>query len=946
MIPILYSENEKDFKNNGLGGLSDAIDCVVTEERNGSYELKMTYPIGGIHFSDIKCQEYICAVPADNTDPQPFEIYSITRPINGKVTIKARHISYQLSYIVTLPGEECKSAASALQSLKSNAATDCPFSFSTDVIANATFQNTKPQSIRALLGGQSGSIIDQFGGEYLFDKFNVKLLQNRGSTIPVSLEYGKNITDLQQEESIGSTYTAVIAFWKNQIPNGTVKTVYGDLVKSGNADNFPYVRTLALDVSTEYQSEPSKDTLTKRAKKYIKSNDIGVPKVSIKLSFVALWQTEEYKDVAPLQHIHLCDTIKVKFPKLGVNANAKISKTVYNVLKDRYDSLEIGDIRSSLSNTISKQTSDLSLQKTKQSEWLWDATKRATEIIRGGMGGYVVIRPDEQTGYPEEILIMDQPDKDTAKNVVRMNKNGIGFSLGNGYDGPFESAWTIDGTFNANFINAGTVRADLIKTKRLEDSAGSGNFWDMDTGEFQLSSSAKVGDSTVASQKDVDNAQKEAEEKAKEISNSAADLARAAQNTANSKITTYYQSEAPSEDISVGDLWMDIDNDNNLSRWDGSEWINVTDKGIASAMEAANTAQATADGKVVTYAQTNAPTSSTDSPLTVGDLWLDTDDNNHPYRWSGTEWAEVRDGFIQEAANAAQKNAEEYAGQKAEEAIQTSNKYTDEQRELLNKSLNQEEVFNRLTENGTVKGIYMKDGQLYINADYIASGTLDAELVEIKSKNSTSGDVMQLLDGTIVGTDGTTGKQVKLTIGDGLFDIDGELALNGNVGVTGTGTYVKSITWETVNINTWTVQTTYASTDDFVKSVSLSGGGVSLSGGGVSLTGGSVGYGVTPSINGTTATITYKNAYNTNSYVTVVTSVTFNPGTISHIWPTASLTLPNASLSLPTVSTSTGRAYVSLPTFASGTTSFDIPVRNGITTGAVTSKYGIITGIT
>lgn len=945
MIPILYPENEKEFKNNGLGGLSDAISCEVTEERNGSYELKMTYPINGAHFSDVKCQEYIFAVPSDGAKPQPFEIYSITRPINGKVTVKARHISYQLSYIVTLPGNKYDSAASALKSLKDNAATDCPFSFSTDVLTHASFQNTKPQSIRALLGGQAGSVIDQFGGEYLFDKYDVRLLQNRGSTIPVSLEYGKNITDLQQEENIGSTYTAVIAYWKNQTTNGEVKTVYGNLVKSDNAGNFPYIRTLALDVSSEYQTEPSKDDLTKRAEKYAKANNIGIPKVSIKLSFVALWQTEEYKNIAPLQHIHLCDTIKVKFQKLGVNANAKISKTTYNVLKDRYESIEVGDIRSSLSNTISQQTSDLSLQKSRQSEWLWNATRRATEVIRGGMGGYVVIRPDEETGYPEEILIMDQPDKDTARNVIRMNKNGIGFSFGNGYDGPFESAWTIDGVFNANFINSGTMRADLIKTKRLEDSAGSGNFWDMDTGEFQLSAKSKVGNSTIASIADVSQSKEEAEKRAQELFENADKLAQAAQATANGKITTYYQDQQPTKNLSIGDLWVNTTSSNNLSRWDGSKWVDVTDKGIADAMEAANTAQSTADGKIVTYAQDEVP-DATSNKLAIGDLWLDTNDNNHPYRWDGSKWAEIRDGFIQEAAAEAQKNAEKYADNKAEEAIKSSNKYTDEQKELLNKSLNQEEVFNRLTENGAVKGIYMKDGQLYINADYIASGTLDAELVEIKSKNSKSGDVMQLLDGTIVGTDGTTGKQVKLTIGDGLFDIDGELALNGNVGVTGTGTYIKNIVWKTISLDTLNVQSTFSNKSLFVTDVSLSGGGVTLTGGRVSLSGGSVGYGMFPSINSTTQTIYYKNSYDSNAYATVVTGVSFSPGTITHTWPVATLTLPSASLTLPTVSKTRESAYTQIPEYVSVSQSFDVPVQNGITTGSVSSKYGIITSIT
>lgn len=515
MIPILYPENETDFVSNGIGGLSCATACTVTEERNGSYELTMVYPVAGWYFKEIRYKRYITAVPADGEKPQPFEIYSISKPISGKVTIKARHISYQLSYIVTLPGEKEKTAETALQSLGDLATTDCPFDFSSDIIAKGTFQNSTPQSIRALLGGQAGSILDVFGGEYLFDGYKVKLLKSRGSTIPVSLEYGKNIIDLQQEENIASTYTAVIAFWKNQTTTGEVKTVCGDLIKSANADNFPYVRTMALDVSTEYKTPPTKEQLTKRAKTYVRANKIGVPKVSVKVSFVALWQTEEYKNIEPLQRIHLCDTIKVVFRDLGIDSHAKVTKTTYNVLKDRYDSIEIGDSRTNLIDTIASQTTAIKTEKKERSEWLWDATRRATEIIQGGLGGYVVIRPDEKMGYPEEILIMDQPDKDTAKNVIRMNKNGIGFSEGNGYKGPFQSAWTIDGTFNADFINSGTIKADLIRAGILKaKDEESGNYWNLETGEFRLTQKVKVGESTIASVKDVTTAASNAEKNA------------------------------------------------------------------------------------------------------------------------------------------------------------------------------------------------------------------------------------------------------------------------------------------------------------------------------------------------------------------------------------------------------------------------------------------------
>ena len=353
MTPILFDKTETEFKTQGLGALTDAISCTVTEERNGSFELEMAYPLGGLHYEDIQYGRIILAVPSDGAESEPFEIYKITRPLGGKVTIYAQHVSYRLSYTATLPsGNLYQSAVEALQSLKDNAASTCPFTFSSDVTKAGQFQSMKVQSIRSLLGGQDGSVLDVFGGEYQWNRWNVNLLSARGSEQPIILEYGKNITDLKQEENITSTYTAVIAMWTQSNDESGTSTVYSDLVKTANADSYPYLRTTIVDVSSEYDSAPTRAQLTSRAQTYINSNNLGVPKVSVTVSFVNLRDTAEYKDIAPLQTVHLCDTIKVRFPALGVDATAKVITTEWDVLNERYDSIEVGDSKSSLADTI------------------------------------------------------------------------------------------------------------------------------------------------------------------------------------------------------------------------------------------------------------------------------------------------------------------------------------------------------------------------------------------------------------------------------------------------------------------------------------------------------------------------------------------------------------------------------------------------------------------
>ena len=465
MIPILYSETEREFKTNGIGRLVDAISCTVTEERNGEYELEMEYPESGKLFKELKHSRIIGAVPSEDAAIQGFEIYKISKPINGVVTVDARHVSYRLSYVPTLlDGTVVSSAQSALQMLFDRAMVSHPFSFTTDVTKAGTFDSDGLYSIRGMLAGTTGSILQSFGGEYEFDNWRVILHSARGTKTDVVLDYGKNITDFKQEENIENTSTSVVAYWENSSSDSGVTRVVGDIQNSDNVNRFPYNRPLLLDCSQDYKDAPTKGQLNAKAQRYIKANNIGVPSVSIDVSFVALWQTEEYKDIAPLEKVHLCDTLTVRFSKLGVETTAKVIKTEYNVLMDRYNKISIGDTKYTLADTILNINDEIKQTSDKIATDMQNAIDHATRLINGGLGGYVVITPNETTGYPEEILIMDTPSKQTAKNVIRLNKNGIGFSLGNGYDGPFQSAWTIDGAFNANWITAGVLTAITIQT--------------------------------------------------------------------------------------------------------------------------------------------------------------------------------------------------------------------------------------------------------------------------------------------------------------------------------------------------------------------------------------------------------------------------------------------------------------------------------------------------
>lgn len=515
MIPVLFDSKATDFSTNGLGRLTDAISCTVTEERNGSFELEMTYPIQGIHYSDISYSMIIVAKPSRKNTYQAFRIYEMSKPLDGQVTIKARHISYQLSYIPTVPFS-ADTAIGALNGLKSYATENCPFTFESDVTTAGSFIFQVPYSIRSLLGGQDGSVLDTFGGEYEWDNWRVILHSSRGSNNGVVLRYGKNITDLTQEESIENTVTGIFPYWYKEVSstvdtedddgNTTSETTTSQVlvkldspVQSDNAENFPYHLTEVKDFTSEFENEPTTDQLKEYTEQYIKENDIGVPTVSVDVSFVNLRDTEEYKDYAVLQDVNLCDTVTVLFEDLGVSTTAKVNKTEFDVLNERYNSIEVGDPSSDLSSTIESQLEEISQRPTY--EEAQESVDRATGVLNSGIRGHVIINRTDD-GWANEILFLDNSDINQAKEVLRINQKGIGFSS-TGYKGPYYQSWTMDGHLALGGVNNNYGTFEILSAEgktlgkwdneglSLYDSSGNKLIKITSSGLYLLSSSGK-----------------------------------------------------------------------------------------------------------------------------------------------------------------------------------------------------------------------------------------------------------------------------------------------------------------------------------------------------------------------------------------------------------------------------------------------------------------------
>lgn len=458
----IFESTDSDFSTNGIGTLSDTIQCEVEEKLNNKYEMSMTYPVSGKNYREIQYKRIIVVKPNPYSDPQPFRIYGISKPLNGEVTINAEHISYDLSRYTAAPFS-AGSVLTAFQNLVAAMDVPSPFTFWTDKTTSANIETIKPLTVRSILGGIEGSILDTYRGEYEFDGYTVKLWNNRGSNRGVTIRYGKNLTSLKQDENCSNVYNAVRPYWYKDGTDGGLVVLTQKLVYL--VENPPVVQILLLDLSSKLQEKPTEEQLYNATMDYINTHNLSVPEVSLDVSFVNLSETTDYANIAVLERVQMGDTLTIQFPKLGVDATAKVIATTYDVLSGRYSKVSLGSEKANLTTTVAAQNK-VTQNITTHSE-LEQAILNATNAITGYSGGYVVLDPKNN---PSRILVMDTPDKATAQNVWQWNVNGLGHSS-TGINGPYDVAITQDGSINAYFITSGLINGNMIQAGTI--SSGS-----------------------------------------------------------------------------------------------------------------------------------------------------------------------------------------------------------------------------------------------------------------------------------------------------------------------------------------------------------------------------------------------------------------------------------------------------------------------------------------
>lgn len=511
MIPILYEAKTSDFTGNGTGFLRDATECTVKEVRNGTFELTLKYPENGVYADKLTEDAIIKAKPNNKDNDQLFRIYKSGKTIAGVNTFYAEHISYELnSNPICQPVIEGKNPQQAIEQVLSQAAVPNNYTAWSDIQTRNSTSVDDVVSVRKMLGGVEGSILDTWGGEYQFDNFTIKLWKSRGKDTGETIRYGKNLITAEQEKNIANTVTAIFPYArykKDETSNEEILVKLSEgIIKTPNADRYARLKCEPVDFSDKFKDGVviTEDMLRKVATAYAQSG-IDEPSISIKASFQDMNKIKGNENLATFNSIDLCDIVTVIIEKLGIDVKAKVVSYTYNVLKERAENVEIGETRTNLTKQItaeSKEQADRIIKTATFSEKLEASLKQriadTTAAITGNSGGYVVLYPPEN---PQEIFVMDTPDTKTAKNVWRWNKAGLGHSS-NGVNGPFNVAIQQDGTIIADFIGAGELDGMLIKAGTVKAESLSVEYKKSVTQEAQeLANQAKNNANTATDDK-------------------------------------------------------------------------------------------------------------------------------------------------------------------------------------------------------------------------------------------------------------------------------------------------------------------------------------------------------------------------------------------------------------------------------------------------------------
>ena len=470
MIPVLYEKT--GTKNNlvPIGALVDVLSATVTRERNGIYEATITYPANGQMAEELQVERLIYLTPGDGMDPQPMEIKTITAQNDNTLSVYTQHISYRLSGMVAKPftAASATEAAGKLQQYMGE------FTLTTDIDSTASFGISIPTAVRSVLGGTEGSLLDVYGGEFIFDEWEVRWLQSAGSNQGVLIAYGKNLTDISAAKDTTNVITGVLPYYQQQNEDGTTITIAPDDPVTVADSGMSYDRITVLDCSSEFDTAPSAEQLQEYAENWLKDQTTKATD-SITLSYLYLYQQGELEALKNLEMVRLCDIVTVWDKRYNLRLTAKVVQTVYDPIAEHYDEIQVGEAKSNFADTVLNTSQVVNqIQQTFPSRWQQSMYELAQKIT-GQTDSHVIFSPME---YPSVIIIAESTDLTSAENsALYLSSAGLAGTddLAAALQNPslFKTAITIDGQIIGERITGLTIEGQQIVGGIIKNKDGS-----------------------------------------------------------------------------------------------------------------------------------------------------------------------------------------------------------------------------------------------------------------------------------------------------------------------------------------------------------------------------------------------------------------------------------------------------------------------------------------
>lgn len=337
MFPTIHDFTANDLNTRGYGALSDCISCEVTEELNGAFTLELTYPLNGLHAEYLVTGNIIVAKPNYSQATQPFRISEVKKSFANNIQVYANHICYDLSGYPIRSAYTLTSLASVITTLNNftwstGYAVYHPFTFGTDIQSMESFSMPAMQTVRSWMGGQDGSILNVYGGEWTYNNFSCTLISRRGQDTGYRISYGKNLAEYEKDKNY-TEYSHACAYWKK-----SDVVVYSDLIPTSL--NCPF-RCGYIDATKAFDSQPSVAQLNSYASGQISSLVMGGATITVTPAQLG-------NDV-----ISLGDSVLICYETVF---STRVVKTVWDVLGGVYKSLQLGTKKVNITDTIKSLT--------------------------------------------------------------------------------------------------------------------------------------------------------------------------------------------------------------------------------------------------------------------------------------------------------------------------------------------------------------------------------------------------------------------------------------------------------------------------------------------------------------------------------------------------------------------------------------------------------------